>query len=377
MKAIFCVVLLLVLASNIWSMSKWSESRGVYDDICYLRQAHLFKRFGLGGIDTNIARDDDQYLAERLKEINYPTWNDPATAPCHVVMAGSGKRVMQYPPGTGFVLSLFPEGFQVIPLYVLTSVVAAGFAMFAINLATNISTLALAGACGIVAIYLMVNPTKASYSVAPTMIVCAFAGLVTAWLFSAPARNRWTLWAVVGLLIGLSVSFRLPNLLLASGYCLFLLAAFLVARNRQTFLAGLSFGVAFLIGLTPTLIANAVNAGSPFATTYGSADVVPPEIDASVLRLYLLNLQFGLLLIAVIWTAALWRFAGRGGKQLAWLVAANLAVNLVFFATHPIFTPYYIMPVVSLSLWTLLFVTLLSHRALITDGVRPWQEAIA
>ena len=30
---------------------------------------------------------------------------------------------MEYPPGTGFVFSLFPAGFQVIPLYVLTSVV--------------------------------------------------------------------------------------------------------------------------------------------------------------------------------------------------------------------------------------------------------------
>jgi len=39
----------LVLASNVWSMSHWSEARGVYDDICYLRQAHLFQRFGLGG----------------------------------------------------------------------------------------------------------------------------------------------------------------------------------------------------------------------------------------------------------------------------------------------------------------------------------------
>ena len=38
---------LVVLVSNIWSISRWIESRGVYDDICYLRQAHLFQRFGL------------------------------------------------------------------------------------------------------------------------------------------------------------------------------------------------------------------------------------------------------------------------------------------------------------------------------------------
>jgi hypothetical protein len=33
-------------------------------------------------------------------------------------------------------------------------------------------------------------------------------------------------------------------------------------------------------------------------------------------------------------------------------------VNLIFFMTHPIFTPYYIIPIDMLSLWTLLFATL-------------------
>ena len=45
-------------------------------------------------------------------------------------------------------------------------------------------------------------------------------------------------------------------------------------------------------------------------------------------------------------------------RQVALLVAANLAVNLIFFMTHPIFTPYYIIPIDMLSLWTLLFATL-------------------
>ena len=70
---------LLVVASNVWSISRWSEARGVYDDICYLRQAHLFQHFGLGGLDTDVSRDDDRYLASKLKEIGFPTWNDPAT----------------------------------------------------------------------------------------------------------------------------------------------------------------------------------------------------------------------------------------------------------------------------------------------------------
>src|ERR1700722_14953705 len=116
-------VCFLVLASNVWSMSRWSENRGVYDDICYLRQAHLFQRFGLGGLDTNISRDDDHFLSSGLKAMGFAGWNDSAMAPCHTLMPASGKRVLQYPPGTGFVLALFPEGFQVTPLYVSAMVI--------------------------------------------------------------------------------------------------------------------------------------------------------------------------------------------------------------------------------------------------------------
>ena len=74
-KVASALVCLVILLSNIWTISRWNESRGVYDDICYLRQAHLFQKFGLDGLDTNISRDDDHYLASKLKAIGFPTWN--------------------------------------------------------------------------------------------------------------------------------------------------------------------------------------------------------------------------------------------------------------------------------------------------------------
>ncbi|MBR1145394.1 hypothetical protein [Bradyrhizobium sp. AUGA SZCCT0431] len=350
--------LLVMLASNIWTISRWSESRGVYDDICYLRQAHLFKLFGLGGLNTDIKREDDQYLANKLKEIGYPEWNVATRAPCHVWMEKTKKTVIQYPPGTGFALALFPEGFQVIPLYVLASIVVTGFALLALSCASTWYSLALAAVFGDVAIYLMINPTKASYSIAPTMMVCVLAGWLTAKLFKDGSRHRLVLLALVGLLIGLSVNLRLPNLFLSAGYCLYLAGAFLLARNRETFLQGAAFGVAFLIGMAPTLIANAINAGSPFTTTYGGQDVAPPELDASVLWQYFRDVQFTLLAIAAAWTAWLWRYNQGGARQVAILLAANLVVNAIFFMTHPIFTPYYIMPIDMLTLWTLLFATI-------------------
>jgi hypothetical protein len=361
-KIIVGVLFLAVLASNIFSISRWNESRGVYDDVCYLRQAHLFQRFGLAGFDTDISRDDDRYLAGKLRDIGYAQWNDPTKAPCHTPMEKTRKSVLQYPPGTGAALALFPAGFQVIPLYIAANLIAFSFALLALFRASSRQSLALAAIFGLGALYLMINPTKASYSVAPTMIVCVVAGFLSARLFaSAASRERLLLAAAIGILVGLSATFRLPNVFLSAGYGIFFLVAFLLARSRQTFIEGFAFGVAFLIGIAPTLASNWINAGSPFATTYGSIDALPPAIDIEVLQSYLVDVQFFLLVAAVAWTAAIWR--RPGAKQAVLVVAANLVVNIVFFMTHPVFTPYYTVPIAMLSLWTLLFTTLAPREA--------------
>jgi hypothetical protein len=318
-----------------------------YDDLCYLRQAHLFQKSGLRGLDTNILLEDDHFLSSKLKQIDFPTWNDPTTAPCHTLIPATRKLVIQYPPGTGFVLALFPEGAQVIPLYVLTSLVAFGFALAAALYASSLLSLALVAAFGDAALYLMINPTKASYSMAPTMMICAAAGFLTAKLFASEGRKRrLVLTVLVGLLLGLAVNFRLANLFLSAGYFAFFLVSFVTSRKIETALPGLLFGMAFLIGIAPTLVANAINAGSLFATTYGGADV------------------------AAAWTAMMLRWSDQNGiRQLALVVTANLVVNLIFFMTHPVFTPYYTIPIGMLSLWTLLFATLIPHREGIRDDI--------
>jgi len=371
LKAVCGFVLLAVLASNVWSMSRWSESRGVYDDICYLRQAHLFQRFGLGGLDTNISRDDDHYLSAKLREMGFESWNDAAAAPCHTLMPASGKRVMQYPPGTGLVLALFPQGFQVIPLYVLATVIVFGLALLAISYARSRSSILLAAGFGCLAVYLMINPAKASYSVAPTMVACALAGLLTARLFSAEReRNQLTLAGIIGLILGMSVNFRLPNMFLASGYLLFFGVSFLLFRKIAVAVQGALFAAAFLLGMMPTLLANAINAGSPFSTTYGGVDATPPDFSFRIIWQYLADMQFVLLLLAGLWATLMW-FSNRPGgmRQVAFVTAANLLVNLAFFLSHPIFTPYYTVPVAMLSLWSVLFASLIEPAEVVDGGL--------
>lgn len=355
-KLAFGLICLAILASNIWTMSRWSEARGVYDDICYLRQAHLFQRFGADGLNTDAVRDDDRYFEGKMKEIGFAEWKDPTRWPCHNPMPG-GKVVMQYPPGTGFLLALFPEGHQVVPLYVAASLIVCGLALSGIAMARTLPSVAGAGAFGALAVYLMVNPAKASYSVAPTMALCAVAGFLTA-LWLARDRRSVLLIALIGLLLGASVNFRLPNALLAAGYFLFLGIPFLWTRSLATFVQGLAFGAGVLVGMAPTLAAQAINAGSALATTYGSADVVAPGFDFAVLGQYLRDMQFLLIVLAIGATLSLLRIGEGHVRQAALVVAGNLVVNLGFFLSHPIFTPYYVVPIAMLSLWTLSFARL-------------------
>ncbi|MGW1424788.1 hypothetical protein ACWAT4_32215 [Bradyrhizobium manausense] len=356
-KFAFGLICLAILASNILTMSRWSEARGVYDDICYLRQAHLFQRFGAGGLDTNAVRDDDRYFEGKLKEIGFAERKDPIRWPCHNPMPG-GKVVLQYPPGTGSLLALFPEGHQVVPLYIAASLIVCGLALSGIAMARTVSSVVGAGVFGALAVYLMINPAKASYSVAPTMALCAVAGFLTA-LWLTRDKRGVLLIALIGLLLGASVNLRLPNALLAAGYFLFLGIPFLWTRSLATFVQGLAFGAGVLVGIAPTLAAQAVNAGSALATTYGSADLIAPAFDLAILGQYLRDMQIVLIVLAIGATLSLLWSGVRHVRQAAFVVAGNLVVNLGFFLSHPIFTPYYVVPIAMLSLWTLSFARLL------------------
>jgi len=171
-------------------------------------------------------------------------------------------------------------------------------------------------------------------------------------------------------LIGLAVNFRLPNLFLASGYFVFFFVSFFLSRKIETALQGALFGAAFLAGMAPTLLANAINAGSPFSTTYGGPDVTPPDFSFGIVWSYAADVQFVLLALAGAWMVLMLRsHRGNGIRQVALVTAGNLLVNLAFFLSHPVFTPYYTIPIAMLSLWSLLFASLMQPAEAVDDDL--------
>jgi hypothetical protein len=370
------LLLLLVFASLCKTFVGWSEDRGIYDDICYLRQAHLFERFGWKGFDTDIVSDDDNYLAQKLKNIGYPAWNDRTNAPCHNFIPRTGKTVMQYPMGPGLLLAIFPSGFQVAPLYIACTAILLILALASIYLADTPAALFFATLFGGISIYLMNNPVKSSYSLAPTMAVCALTALLTSGLFNAKRPwLRFLMVAAIGLLLGLSVNLRIANLVLAAGFGPWLLIVFLRHPGLSRFLEGAIFGAAFLIGVLPTLWANHINTGSALISPY---DVPRPRfsIDQTIeqLRLYLAGTQGALLAAAVLAAVLLLVFARGEARQVTAIAAMTLLFNIAYFFAYPIFTPYYLVPAAMLSLW-LMFWGYLLHNSRAMEAEMAYAHA--
>ena len=364
LKIVFAVLCLVMLGLQLRSMSGWSESRGVFDDICYLRQAHLFQRFGLAGFDTDMSRDDDGYARSKFREIGFPGWKDDKELPCHNSFPAIGRIVIQYPPGPGMVLALFPEGHQVVPMFWLSTIAVFGFACLAIFRARKPASIVVAGLFGVLAIYLMINPIKASYSMAPTAVICALCGYLTVRCFGVPeADRRFAPLVILGFVFGLSVDFRLANIFLCGGCSLFLLVDFLKSRRAQSFLRGAVFALALVVGMLPTLVSYWINTGSPLTSTYhGAPTVVPLDFTLSVVWEYLNDiLQAALLALSIAGAAALWLAPEGGLRRVGQLTAANLAINLAFFLTYGIAVSYYTIPISLLSLWTLLFASVMQE----------------
>jgi hypothetical protein len=364
------LLLLLIFVSLCKTFVGWSEDRGIYDDICYLRQAHLFERFGWKGFDTDIASDDDNYLAQKLKKIGYPEWDDRKNAPCHNFIPQTGKIVMQYPMGPGLLLAIFPSGFQVAALYISCTALLLILALVSIYLANTPAALFFATLFGGISIYLMNNPVKSSYSLAPTMVVCALTALLASALFNAGrVWLRLAIVAAIGLLLGLSVNLRIANLVLAAGFGPWLLFAFLRHPALSKFLEGAIFGAAFLIGVLPTLWANHINTGSALISPY---DVPRPRfsLDQTIeqFRLYVGGTQGMLLIAAALAAVSLLIFARGKQRQVTAIAAMTLLFHIAYFFAYPIFTPYYLVPAAMLSLWLMLWGYLLHGVEAIETG---------
>jgi hypothetical protein len=278
---------------------------------------------------------------------------------------------MWYPPGTGFVLAAFPEGFQVVPLYLIGTAAILIAGASAVLLARSAGAVAGAALFACAVIYCMINPGKSSYSLPPTLAICALVGFFTIVMFEARRLAvRLVSAASAGLLLGLSVNLRIANALLAAGYMVILAYRFVRSPRWPEFLQGAVFGSLWALAILPTLVANKVNTGHLLKTTYGDQDATLPDFGwrqvGGHLARYLHGTQGVLIAAAVVATVLLCVLSARLDLRHPGLIVAilaiNLASNMAFFLSHAGFTHYYAVPLAMLTLWTTVF-ALLHHGA--------------
>jgi len=187
------------------------------DSFGYLRQAELFRTNGaIKGLNTAIDTENASFLVGLAKQINplESRWAEMIAPHCHHFKPGSENIILQYPPGTGFVLSLLPNGKELeclALLLVLSIMVWWG----RINFAARSAPVFLISTVSVALLLATVRQFQVpSYSVPVTILLLVWlATLLFEIDYLATPKNLFLI-TVVGLLTGSLLMVRVASLII-------------------------------------------------------------------------------------------------------------------------------------------------------------------
>jgi hypothetical protein len=352
------------------------------DPFGYVRQTELIRQNGLlKGLDTEIKAPEIVFLKKIASEINPNprTWAEMIAPHCHHYRQATDKVVMQYPPGTGIVLALMPSSkvlqalsigmtLSIVLVYAYLCLSAIGFK--AIVLSTTVVTLLLS---------IVSRFQVASYSVPVSVLLVA--GLIILLNINRSSRQPFNavVAAAIGLLTGLLIDVRIASVLLLPAIAaMFFLRLEQEPSDRKRYYEIAIAFVSFLIASAPLLLANKLNAGSMFATTYGEYDTSVQWTNTALLMknldYYFLGnhpgAPFAAMSIVLIFVlgvieslrarptgTSFFRLRGSTRHSVYLVLLATVLLNIVFYAVKPIAMDYYLVPL--LTLCTLASLTLI------------------
>lgn len=323
----------------------------------YLRQADLIRDRGvLDGLSTEISDETTRYLIGKGRDVAGASWRwIVAAAPhCHNYKESTDRIVLQYPPGTGYVLSMLPKGQQArMAAALCISILILILARLALRQRNPAAVLPLL----LLGIFLLHGMAYYSYSwsIPPTIAVIVLLALATLRYCAADKASQRLIYAAgIGLMLGLAANIRVANLLVGSGLVLVLGLDFILDPQRRKLTEGALMACFFLLGALPVLLANWINAGSPLASTYSPLDATKPTLSGEVLsqslRYYVFDWPTAALQIAAaaVVAAAVCVFARRSSHAAARLAATIALTSLVsgtlFFLAHIPWANYYLFP---------------------------------
>jgi hypothetical protein len=386
-RIVLIAFLAVIYLFNAFELRQWLESEVPTgpDQQCYLRQAQLFEEKGtIGGLNTAIEFEEARYLLSKAKALGLtaapePQWVVVVAPECHKYKYATASIISQYPPGTGFLLSFFPQGKRVRLLYLVIETILFGWFAYLVAAAPTKGAALLRSALGSFAVIQLNYEGYMSFSLAPSMFLSILLAFGTVKLLvSQHDWERVLLSAICGALLGISVSLRTANILLAGGFVLACADMFLRKRQWNIWPAAFAFAAALGVALIPAFAAHTINAGYPLATTYGGDDASHPIFTwrqiGEAIDYYFFGEGIGYVFDVGLAVTALFESGRRFFKwnaipYLSFVNNATWMVAAAYYLTHGVLNSYYLIPTALFS--TSLIVFGLCERPLSKPAFAP------
>jgi hypothetical protein len=341
------------------------------DRFGYLQMAKEIRHAFAQGVwpDFQLESPQTRQLIDLMQQHKVPLsrWEEAVAPHAHHYFPRSRYVGVQYPPGTGLVLSIFPQGEAVYGLnrVVVFVYLVVGIAVLVIALWkrawASIGLPILALSLGMMVLTRIAADTFSINAVlVPILFTCCLSLL--ALRFRTGGRNNLGFFCALfaGLCFGFATLIRLPSLLMLPGFLV------LLWPDRLRFK---TFPIALVVGLTltgiiPVLVNQQEVAGAWYLPTYADVDAAVPTLDTlkSNFHFFLGNgpgaLDNWALLYALLGFCGFLIFHARNASeaksnrlQLSWKrltisVALIWLISIWFFLTHAVTGAHYMIPAV-------------------------------
>jgi MFS family permease len=375
-RKILCYLWVALLAFSFYisvrSSYRQSLSTEEYAYACdpfgYLRMARQIRHAVSRGAwpEFKIESAQTRSLINFMQQTNLPVrrWEEVVGPHAHHYFPKSGYVGVQYPPGTGLALAMFPQGEAVYRLNRIVVFVFVAMGIGALLIAAwkqawaSIGLVVLALSLGLM---VLARVGFLSFSINAVLVPILLTCLLSIFALGCKTAGRDRLALLSALLAGLFLGFatliRLPSFLLLPGFLVLLWPGFRNVRVK-------SLPVAFVLGVVvtgiiPVLINQQEVAGAWYLSTYAGVDAAPPGLQGLKANLsYFLgsgeaSVDNWALLYALIGFAGFLLLKRDSGQSnhlgLTWQRLALAAfliwfVSICFFLTHWVVAPHYMIP---------------------------------